>query len=453
MAELFGTDGIRGVANRYPMNVDTALKVGRAVAELFNAADAADGIVIGRDTRLSGSMIEAALTAGICSTGADTRPAGILPTPGVAFLTASLKAAAGLVVSASHNPYTDNGIKVFGPDGFKLSDALEREIERRVFSEPDQRDAPDVADIGRVLPLTDAGPRYLNFLKRALPDKDALTGLRIVIDCANGATSRLAPNLFESLGAATEVLFNRPDGKNINAGCGSQHPEVLAATVQEKKADAGLAFDGDGDRLIAVDETGAVLTGDQILVICARHLKRHAALRNNTVVSTVMSNMGLTLALRRLGITHLTTAVGDRHVMQKMVESGALLGGEDSGHTVFLDSQTTGDGLLTALKLLTVARSENKPLSQLKSVMTVLPQVLINVPVRNKPELATLPAVSAAIGDAEAQLKGRGRVLVRYSGTQPECRVMVEGPTASETEALCQRIADVVRKTIGAKTV
>jgi phosphoglucosamine mutase len=300
-----------------------------------------------------------------------------------------------------------------------------------------------------VRPVADAESRYLNFLKRALPTTDALAGLRIVIDCANGATCRVAPALFEALGAETKVLFGRPDGKNINAGCGSQHPEVLAAEVREKRVDAGLAFDGDGDRLIAVDETGAVLTGDQILAICARHLKLLEALRNNTVVSTVMSNMGLTLALDRLEITHLTSAVGDRYVMQKMVESGAVLGGEDSGHTIFLDSQTTGDGLLTALKLLAVVRSENKPLSQLKSVMTVLPQVLINVPVRTKPDLSTLPAVSAAIGDAEAQLKGRGRVLVRYSGTQPQCRVMVEGPTPAATRELCQRIADVVRAAIG----
>ena len=450
MGKLFGTDGIRGVANEYPMTPEMALRVGKAVAAHFNGGQKSRRIVIGRDTRISGAMIEAALTAGICSAGADVLLAGVLPTPGVAFLTRATQAAAGIVVSASHNPYFDNGIKLFGPDGYKLSDAVEDEIESAILDDEDKIPGSATRNTGTVSADTHILQQYGEFLKAALPEGIDFNGMKLVLDCANGATFQVAPVLFRELQAEVTALFVQPDGININENCGSQHPETLAETVLKTGSDAGLAFDGDGDRLIAVDEAGSILTGDQILAICARHLKLAGRLRNDSVVSTIMSNMGLKLALQELGIRHVIAGVGDRYVLEEMKAHDAVLGGEDSGHTVFLDHQTTGDGILTALMLLEVMAAAKQPLSDLKKVMKVLPQVLINVDVKEKPELRSIKKLSKIIEKTEKELAGKGRVLVRYSGTQPQCRVMVEGPDEAVTRKHCEKIAEVIRNHIGA---
>jgi len=449
MGKLFGTDGIRGVANVYPITCEMDIDIGRAVAHLFSAGTGRSKIVIGKDTRISGNMIEYALVSGICSMGVDAGLAGVLPTPGIAYMTSSTGANAGIVISASHNPFYDNGIKIFNKEGFKLSDAKEEEIEHILLNEKPGLMCETVRDTGRAFKNEDTGKKYINYLKLALPDGFNLNGMKIVIDCANGATYQVAPKLFKDLGADVESIFTEPDGKNINESCGSQHPETLIENVLKNKANIGLAFDGDGDRLIAVDEKGNVTTGDQILAVCANNLKQEGKLANNIVISTIMSNMGLKAALNDLDIDHVMTNVGDRYVMERMISSGSVLGGEDSGHTIFLDHQTTGDGILTSLKLIESMKFESKPLSELKKVMTVFPQSLINVEVKSKPEINTIAAVKDAIMSVEKNLGEKGRVLVRYSGTQPVCRVMVEGPTEEETMAYCGRIADVLKRIIG----
>ncbi len=451
MSKLFGTDGIRGLANSYPMTAEVALKVGRAVAELPGKKRQQPRIVIGQDTRQSGDMIANALAAGVCSGGGDVEFVGVLPTPGIALVTRHSGASAGIVVSASHNPYHDNGIKVFGADGFKLSDAEEKKIEEAVLA----GDSPGAADnksseIGRVRFNAEGLPAYVDFLKTCTRLRKANTnGLKVVLDCANGATFQAAPRVCAELGIAAEALHVAPDGKNINLKCGSQHPEILARRVLATNADLGLAFDGDGDRLIAVDDTGEVVSGDRILAICARHLLSQSRLKTNTVVSTVMSNVGLGRALREMGVRHLTTPVGDRHVMEAMRASGAVLGGEDSGHMIFAEHHTTGDGLLSALMLMEAMQAQSQALSQLKRIMTPFPQVMMNVPVKSKPALEDIPNLRAAIRRAESELAENGRVLVRYSGTESMCRVMVEGPTEENTRMLCQRIADEVTRELG----
>lgn len=451
MPRLFGTDGIRGLANSYPMTAEVALKVGRAVAGLSGEKDRRARIVIGQDTRQSGDMIAHALAAGVCSAGADAELVGILPTPGVALVTRLSGASAGIVVSASHNPYYDNGIKVFGADGFKLSDAEEKGIEEAVLAgrSPGAGDNK-VSEIGRVRFNTEGVPAYVDFLKTCTRLRKAHTnGLKVVLDCANGATFQAAPRVCAELGIVAEALHVTPDGRNINLKCGSQHPEILSQRVLATRADLGLAFDGDGDRLIAVDDTGEVVSGDRILAICARHLLSQSRLKTNTVVSTVMSNVGLGRALREMGVRHLTTPVGDRHVMEAMRASGAVLGGEDSGHMIFAEHHTTGDGLLSALMLMEAMQAQSQALSQLKRIMTPFPQVMMNVPVKSKPALEDLPNIRAAIRRAESELAENGRVLVRYSGTESLCRVMVEGPTEENTRMLCQRIADEVTRELG----
>jgi phosphoglucosamine mutase len=449
MGKLFGTDGIRGVANEYPITCEMAMDIGRAVAHRFREGTGRSKFVIGKDTRISGDMIEYALVSGICSMGVDAILTDVLPTPGIAYITSSLDANAGIVISASHNPFYDNGIKIFNKEGFKLSDEKEEEIEHIILNEKPGLMCKTVRDTGRAFKNKDAVKNYINFLKSTLPKGLSLKGMKIVIDCANGATYQVAPELFKELGADVESIYTKPDGKNINENCGSQHPETLVETVLKKKADIGLAFDGDGDRLIAVDEKGNVTTGDQILAVCANMLKLKNKLKNNIVISTIMSNMGLKVALKDLGIEHFMTNVGDRYVMERMISSGSVLGGEDSGHTIFLDHQTTGDGILTALKLIESMKFGSKSLSELKKVMTVFPQSLINVEVKSKPEMNTLPAVKQAIGTVEKILGEKGRVLVRYSGTQPFCRVMVEGPTEEETQRYCKQISDVIQKELG----
>ena len=449
MGKLFGTDGIRGVANEYPMTPEMVENIGRAVAKIFKGKEGKASVVIGKDTRISGDMLERALVSGICSMGSDAYLTGILPTPGVAFITALKQANAGIVISASHNPYYDNGIKIFNGDGFKLSDEREAEIETLVLDKTITALTKSIRNIGRTYGISDADIKYKNFVKGSMPETFDLKGLKITVDCSNGATYKIAPLMFAELGAEVEAFFTHPDGKNINDRCGSEHPEVLKQMVVDHGADIGLAFDGDGDRLIAIDETGDVLSGDQILAVCAKFLKQKGRLKRNRVVSTIMSNMGLGVALKNMGIEHIMSNVGDRYVMQEMIASGAILGGEDSGHMIFLDHHTTGDGMLTALRLIEVMINESKPLSELKKVMTVFPQALLNVEVRKKPDIDTIPEITQEIKLVEEKLKGKGRVLVRYSGTQPMCRVMVEGPTIEETTEYCEQLADIVKYILG----
>jgi phosphoglucosamine mutase len=373
----------------------------------------------------------------------------VLPTPGIAVLAAALKANAGIVISASHNPYYDNGIKLFKGNGYKLSDETETEIERLILDESPGADKGPLDPLGTVHHYHNARNDYISFLKNTLPAGKPFQGLKIVLDCSNGATFRVAPQLFTELGAEVASLAVQPDGININDGCGSEHPEALIQAVVESKAALGLAFDGDGDRLIAVDETGRVLSGDHILAICARDLKQKGRLKNNIVVSTVMSNMGLGAALKQMQINHETAPVGDRYVMEKMMACGAVVGGEDSGHMIFADYHTTGDGMLTALKLVEAMQAAHKPLSEISGIMTVYPQSLINVDVSTKPAIETIPEILEAIRSVESDLGDKGRVLVRYSGTQPLCRVMVEGPDESKTRGYCNQIADIISDSIG----
>jgi phosphoglucosamine mutase len=446
MGKLFGTDGIRGVANEYPMTSEMALKIGRATAHLFKREGQKTRIIIGKDTRISGYMLEHALVSGICSMGADAFLVGTLPTPGLGFMTRNMRFDAGIVISASHNPFQDNGIKIFKEDGFKLSDEMEFEIEQLILEDnmlalPTSKQVP-----GKVHKVHDARDRYMVFLKDVFPKHGSMQGMNIILDCANGATFRVAPSTFVDLGARVKALSAEPDGKNINANCGSEYPERLAEQVVRNRADIGFAFDGDGDRVTTVDEAGGVLTGDQILSICAKVMKDEGRLANNVVVSTVMSNIGLRVALKELGIEHVTTKVGDRYVLEEMLARGARIGGEGSGHMIFLDHHTTGDGIITALMVVSSMKKAGEPLSELAKLMKVFPQRLINVDVRDKPPIEAVPEIVAAVEHVERILGDVGRVLVRYSGTQPMCRVMVEGPTYEETEKYCGEIAEVVRK-------
>ena len=449
MNKLFGTDGIRGIANEYPMTTELAMKVGKAVALIFRGLNERSKIVIGKDTRISGDMLEHAIASGVCAMGVDVYLTGTLPTPGIAYITTSTGANAGIVISASHNPFYDNGIKIFKGDGFKLSDENEAEIEQIVLNEDLDLSTKMVHDAGHVHAMLDSGIRYANFLKHILSGKNTFKGMKIAMDCSNGATFDVAPELLTMLGANVDALFVRPDGKNINDKCGSQNPEVLRRNVLEKGANIGLAFDGDGDRLVAVDETGGIATGDQIIAICAKYMKKTGTLKGNCVVSTVMSNLGLRISLKEMGITHVESKVGDRRVVEKMISSGAVLGGEDSGHMIFLNHHTTGDGILTALKLIEIMQTESKPLSELRKIMTVFPQVLMNVEVSHKPDVESIPEIKDAIASVESRLANEGRVLVRYSGTEPLCRIMVEGPSIDKTTIYCQELAEVVKKNIG----
>ena len=450
MGKLFGTDGVRGVANEYPMTSEMAMNIGRATAHLFKQKGHAPKIIIGKDTRLSGYMLENALVSGICSMGVHAILVGVIPTPGIAYLTASMRADAGIVISASHNPFQDNGIKIFGGEGFKLPDDTEAAIEDLIFANNLHALHPSPTELGKAYRMEDARGRYIVFLKHTFPRKYALEGTKIVLDCSHGATYRVAPETFFELGAEVSTLFNEPNGKNINLHCGSQHPDALAEEVLKTKADVGFAFDGDGDRLIAVDETGTVLTGDQVLAICAGVLKKEGKLSNNLVVRTVMSNIGLSITLESLQIDSVMTKVGDRYVLEEMQARGAALGGEDSGHLIFLQHHTTGDGIITALQVAAAMKKEQKPLSELAKIMKVFPQALINVTVKSRPEIETVPAITSVIHDVESKLGNRGRVLVRYSGTQNMCRVMVEGPSQEETGSYCRKIADVVERQLNA---
>lgn len=449
MGKLFGTDGIRGEANRYPMDAQIAFSVGQAMTYLLRKPNHKTRIIIGKDTRISGYMLEGALESGITSMGGHPYLVGVLPTPGIAFITQSMRADAGIVISASHNPYPDNGIKIFSGNGFKLSDEEEEKIERLIFENRLSELVPPPKEMGQAFRLDDVHGRYIVFLKNTFPRHLSMEGMKIVLDTANGATYKVAPATFFELGAHVEVIHNNPNGLNINERCGSQNTQDLVKRVLETGAAIGLAFDGDGDRLVAVDEKGQTLTGDQTLLICAKLLKDKGKLRNNLLVSTVMSNYGLKVACKRYGIRHHASAVGDRYVLEEMLRLGGILGGEEAGHTIFLEHHTTGDGIITAIQVIAAMVETGKPLSELARLMEIYPQKLINVDVTHKPEISSLPKVVETIRRVESELGENGRVLVRYSGTQNMCRVMVEGPNHELTERYCQEIAEVIKKAIG----
>jgi phosphoglucosamine mutase len=438
MRKLFGTDGIRGVANIYPMTSEIAMQVGRAIAFIVKNRNGRHRIVIGKDTRLSGYMIENALAAGICSMGVDVLLVGPMPTPGIAFITTSMRADAGVVISASHNPFQDNGIKIFSHDGFKLPDRLEADIEDLIFSQKMAALRPVAEEIGRAKRIDDAKGRYIVFLKNIFPKKYSLEDFHIVLDCANGATYGVAPHVFEELGAKVTKLGVEPDGKNINHNCGALHPELMAAKVEETGADIGLALDGDGDRLIVCDEKGRVVDGDHVMAVCAQDLMKKRKLKKKTLVSTVMSNMGLEVAMANMGGKMVRTKVGDRYVVEEMRKKGYSFGGEQSGHLVFLDHITTGDGNLAALRLLAIMKKRQKPMSELAKVMESYPQVLKNVRTTSKIDIDLIPDFQKTIQKMEKKLGKTGRILVRPSGTEPVIRVMVEG----ENEKLINGMAD-----------
>ncbi len=440
--KLFGTDGVRGMANRHPMTAEMALALGRALAHVFNLKGGnRHRIIIGKDTRVSGYMFEHALTAGICSMGVDVLQLGPIPTPAMAFLTADMRCDAGVMITASHNPYYDNGIKFFSSNGFKLPDDVEQKIEELIHT-----DSTEVCEspehIGRAVRIDDVRGRYVVFAKSTFPAKLTLDGLRVVIDCANGATYKVAPTALVELGAEVFSLGVDPNGFNINADCGSLHPEKTAAKVRELRADVGIALDGDGDRVVMVDEKGEIIDGDTILALCARDMQKRDALRGNAVVATVMSNLGLEKCLSGMGIDLLRTQVGDRYVVEAMRTGGYNLGGEQSGHIVLLDHNATGDGLVSALQVIATMCREGKPLSELRKVITHFPQVLLNVPVANKIPFEQVPALTEAVAKVEEELDGKGRVLLRYSGTESKLRVMVEGEKKDRVDEIARDLAD-----------
>lgn len=438
---LFGTDGIRGIANVEPMTTETAMQLGRAVAHLYHRPGHRGKIVIGKDTRLSGYMFEQAIAAGICSMGADVLLCGPLPTPGIAFITSSMRADAGIVISASHNPYQDNGIKIFASDGFKLPDAAEARIEELMASDELDAARPPAAEVGRASRLDDARGRYIVFLKSSFPRQFTLDGLKIVVDSANGAAYKVAPAVLQELGATVYALGDEPDGKNINELVGALHPQAMCQAVVDLGAHVGIALDGDADRVIFADEKGRIVDGDSIMALCARRLLQRGELKQNTLVATVMSNLGLERSIQQLGGKLLRTAVGDRYVVEAMRQNGYNLGGEQSGHLIFLDHMTTGDGMIAALQVLAQLLETGRPLSELASVMTSYPQVLVNIKVKHRYPLGELPTVQAMISDIEQKLGSEGRVLVRYSGTEAKARIMIEGPSTPIIEQYAQELA------------
>lgn len=443
MGVMFGTDGVRGVANR-ELSPELAFKLGRAGAYILARRGPNSRVVIGKDTRISGDMLESALVAGICSAGVDVLKVGVLPTPAIAFLTRALQAAAGVVISASHNPVEDNGIKFFGSSGYKLNDELEAEIEALVMDDCANVPYPVGDRVGRAFIVQDAADRYVRFACGVI-DID-LKGLKVVVDCANGAAFQVAPRIYSELGAEVIPLFNQPNGVNINDGCGSTHPEALMEAVISTGADLGLAHDGDADRVLAVDSEGRLVDGDQIMVICACNLQEKNQLKKNTVVVTVMSNLGLRLALSQSGIRVAETKVGDRYVMEELLRTGATFGGEQSGHIIFLDCNTTGDGIVTALQLMAVMKKSGRRLDDLASRMERLPQILENIRVTDKNLVMNSPVLKEAIKKEEKLLKGKGRILVRPSGTEPLVRVMAEGKDMGQLKEIISRLLNTIKQ-------
>ncbi|HEX9756786.1 MAG TPA: phosphoglucosamine mutase [Nitrospiria bacterium] len=449
MKRLFGTDGVRGIANREPMTCETTLKLGRAAAHLFKDRTGRHRVVIGKDTRLSGYMLESALTSGICSMGVDVLLVGPIPTPAIAFLTRSFRADAGVVISGSHNPFEDNGIKFFSRDGFKLPDLIERKIEKLIFSGEIDSIRPTADDIGKAYRVDDADGRYVEFVKSSFPKGLTLEGMKVVVDCANGATYKVTPTVLRELGADVIVLGDEPNGTNINLGCGSLYPAGLQNAVLAHKADVGFAHDGDGDRVVFCDEKGQIVDGDAILAACASELLKEGRLNEKKVVATVMSNLGFELAMKEMGIQVLRTPVGDRYVLEAMIREGCNLGGEQSGHIIFLDYNTTGDGLITALQVLALLQKKGEQCSDFMNCMTRYPQVLLNVKVRERHALEGIPSVRDKIRDIEKRLKGMGRVLVRYSGTESVVRVMMEGEQEESIRQMAEELAEEVQKSLG----
>jgi phosphoglucosamine mutase len=446
---LFGTDGIRGVANVHPMTGEMMLQLGRAVAYLIRNGSHRHRVVIGKDTRLSGYMLETALASGICSMGVDVLICGPLPTPAISQLTVSMRADAGAVISASHNPYQDNGIKFFSRDGFKLPDEIEMKIEELIANDELHHLRPTATSIGKAFRIEDAGGRYVVFAKSTFPKDLTLEGLTIVVDCGHGAAYRVAPTVLQELGAKVITIGAAPDGKNINKGFGALHPETMCKAVLKTGADLGIALDGDADRLIVADEKGRVVDGDAVMAVCGLDLLRRRALPKKTVVATVMSNLGLDQCIAKAGGRVVRTRVGDRYVVEEMRKNGFSFGGEQSGHLIFLEHATTGDGTVAALALLSVMVQSGKPISELAKAMDVYPQAQLNLAVREKPELGSLPGVMRAIRDVEKKLGKEGRVLVRYSGTEPKVRVLVEGPDKKLIENHASGIAAELKKAIG----
>lgn len=445
MRKLFGTDGIRGVANLEPMTSEMAMQLGRAAAHLFMRRAGRHQIVIGKDTRISGYMLESALTAGICSMGVDVLLVGPMPTPAIAFLTRSLRADAGVVISASHNAYQDNGIKFFSNNGFKLPDEMEARIEDLIVSNEISHLRPTADLIGKAFRIDDAEGRYIEFAKRSLPRDLDFQGIKLVVDCANGAAYKLAPKVLRELGAKVDVIGNEPNGMNINAGCGAVHPEQLQEAVRRHKADIGIALDGDADRAIFVCEQGTIIDGDHVMAALGLDLHQNGLLAKQTMVGTVMSNFGLELSMAKAGIKLLRTPVGDRYLLERMLAEGYNFGGEQSGHFIFLDHNTTGDGLISALQMISLIKRTGKPLSELAQAMSAVPQILLNITVKQKPKLETVPEIDRAIRESERRLNGSGRVVVRYSGTEPLLRIMVEGERDAVIREVAEDLARLVR--------
>lgn len=453
MRKLFGTDGVRGVANTYPMTTEIAMQLGRAIAFLVKKqkkdSKHSPRIVIGKDTRLSGYMIENALASGICSMGVNVLLVGPLPTPGIAFITTGMRADAGLVISASHNPFQDNGIKIFSKDGFKLPDEEEAVIEDLIFSKKMDSLRPVAEEVGKAARIDDARGRYIVFLKNTFPKRYTLDGLHIVLDCAHGATYGVAPHVFEEMGARVTSIGIKPDGKNINHECGALHPGVMAELVRKEGADLGIALDGDGDRLIVADEQGKIVDGDQIMAICAQEMLERQKLAQNTLVATVMSNLGLEIAMQRMGGKLVRTQVGDRYVVEEMLRNKYNFGGEQSGHLIFLRHNTTGDGILGALQLLVAMKKKERPLSELTRIMEPFPQVLKNVRIAEQIAVEQIPGFPERISAIEKNLGTKGRILVRASGTEPVIRVMVEGEDEQLIDDMACELCDFIEKKAG----
>ncbi len=449
---LFGTDGVRGTANLHPMTASMALRLGQAAACVFRGRqDGGRRILIGKDTRLSGYMFEDALAAGISSMGGTVMQVGPMPTPALAFLTVDMRCDAGVMITASHNPYQDNGIKFFGSDGFKLDDAIERRIEELVFSEEISSFLAPPDEVGPARRIDDAAGRYVVFLKNNFPKKHSLDGLRIVLDCANGAGYRVGPLVLDELGAEVFALGVEPNGRNINLECGSLYPEKTAEKVRELRADVGIAVDGDADRVVIVDEKGAILDGDVLMALCARDMLERGILKGGGVVATVLSNLGLERALANEGLDLVRTQVGDRYVVDAMRSGGYNLGGEQSGHVIFLDQTTTGDGLMTALQVLGAMVRKDRPLSELTGGFERFPQVMVNVAVSQRTPLEELTAFQGVLRKVEAELGDRGRVLIRYSGTELKARVMVEGDNEARVGLLAAELADELKRALASR--
>jgi phosphoglucosamine mutase len=450
MRKLFGTDGIRGIANTYPMTTEIAMQLGRAIAFLVKKQvpdkEHNPRIVIGKDTRLSGYMIENALASGICSMGVNVLLVGPLPTPGIAFITTGMRADAGVVISASHNPFQDNGIKIFSRYGFKLPDEEEAIIEDLIFSNKLESLRPVAEEIGKAARIDDAKGRYIVFLKNTFPNRYTLDGLHIVLDCAHGATYGVAPHVFEELGAKVISIGVEPDGKNINQACGALHPEVMSDLVRQEGADLGIALDGDGDRLIVSDEKGQIVDGDQIMAICAEEMLERQKLAKNTLVATVMSNLGLEIAMQRMGGKLVRTQVGDRYVVEEMRLNEYNFGGEQSGHLIFLKHNTTGDGILGALQLLVAMKKKERPLSEMTRLMEPIPQVLKNVRTEKKVAPEEISGFSDKVAAMEKILGRSGRILVRPSGTEPVIRVMVEGEDEKLIDSMACELCDLISR-------